>query len=159
MGTINLIIFSLVIVIITYLVEKYRHTKMMFENLLVLHSQERYTIEYLSSLISEQYPVLATVATSMTHTSEQYNSQRILNHVKTVDAALRAKLKNEIKDIINNNDNDNAKTVLRWYMIACKLVEYAERNKKIEISLSEESRKISKNEFDQEDYDNTFCMA
>lgn len=44
-------------------------------------------------------------------------------------------------------------------MIACKLVEYAERDKKIEISLSEESRKISKNEYDQRDYDNTFCMA
>ncbi|SQG83689.1 Uncharacterised protein [Streptococcus uberis] len=158
MGTIILIIFSTFLSAIVFGIEKYKNSKMVFENIVKLHSQERYTIEYKSSLIKDEYPILSMVATSMTYTSKKYNSEEILGHIKTVDGKLRLELKKEIKSILKS-DNENAKEVLRWYMIACKLVEYAERDKKIEISLSEESRKISKNEYDQRDYDNTFCMA
>lgn len=158
MAIFYLIIFCSILSLAFYVWDTLNHKKFMINKITELHWQEKYSIAYKVVSIKDDYPTLARVANSMANSTIRFDSKEIVKYTRPVVQDMKEELRLEIKRAVNSK-NEDVQDVIRWYFMACLLVTYSEQRYKSVLSISEDSKRIERNEFDKFNYDDTLCFV
>lgn len=156
MGSVILIVFSLVVISIIYYWDSRRHDEIMVKTMISIHSRERYMIREKAKAISKKYPMLSKAALSFANTEIKFTSEETVNNAKSLPKKAKEELDVEIQRIIDEMD-DSAVEVAHWYMMTCIII-HASTSKERISEISEQSKKISKNQYD-DDIRKDLCLA
>lgn len=159
MGTIILIIFTVFSAIGFYLWDTRQHRKIYVDSIIGTHWNDKTIIEEKNKEIRNEYPVLNKVVNSLLNSEIKYTSKEITNVTKPVKGSKKQELQNEIKLIINNEDEEAIK-VLMWYYMACMFISSAKRSKVDSLNeISDETEKIQNKDFDDFDSKDLLCFS
>lgn len=147
MGSVILIVISLVVISLFYYVDSKRHNELMAKTVISIHSNERYMIREKAKLISREYPMLSKAALSFANTDLQFTSKESIKSAKPLPKDAKEKLDMEIQRIIGKEDN-SAVEVAHWYMMACVIVQ-SSMSKESLAEISDKSRMLSKNQYNK----------
>lgn len=147
MGSVILIVISLVVISLIYYWDSKRHDELMAKTVISIHSNERYMIREKAKSLSGEYPMLSRAALSFANTNIQYTSDESVKNARPLPKDAKEKLDLEIQRIIDKED-DLAVEVAHWYIMACVIVK-SNKSKESLAEISDKSRKISKNQYDK----------
>ncbi len=156
MGTILFISICVLVTLAAFIWNLYEHKKIMLETTREAHWNDRVYISYKAREIADAYPCLSKITLSFTESDDKYDTPQIIKKVSVLDKSKKSVLDQEVKEIIQNDDKQ-AKRVLAWYMMTCIILRATE-NKENVMEISEESKKLNKNQFDKLSSD-SFCLV
>ncbi|WP_436801843.1 hypothetical protein [Streptococcus dysgalactiae] len=161
MNIVILFIICSLFALIFYVYDTYKHKKLMLETAIDFHWQEKQLIEIKADSIKSDYPLLSKVVTSLTYSDVRFNSKKILKHAKSVDDITRNQLRNEMSTAIERDD-DTAIHVIRWYYMACLLINATENHYsqiKDIIDINENTKRMSNIKNNKLEIKDPFCLA
>lgn len=130
MGTMILLIFTVVAASLFYIVDETKHSKVMLSTLSATHWDEKLLIGQINNNLKNDYPSLYKVVRSLVKSDIRYDSKEILKTARPITGSGKDSINWEIKKIMEEDNIDNKRVVV-WYLITCIQINSV-KTKKIE---------------------------